>query len=111
MLLVLTSRISLVAAEGDGTKLFASCLAFYDDVPPELAAKHEDLCGAQSLKAICLLSHKPYLTTCEKVSSARQVLAQWSSGGHTAHDGVPCKPLGWHRAAGSHPGARMMQTP
>lgn len=54
-------------AEGDGTKRYASCLTFYDRVPHELCAKHEDLLGAKALKAICLLSHQPYLATSDKV--------------------------------------------
>lgn len=53
-------------AEGDGTKVYASCLSFYDRVPHALATKHEDLLGAVALKAICLLSHQPYLTTADK---------------------------------------------
>jgi hypothetical protein len=54
-------------AEGDGAKLYASCLTFYDRVPSELCARHEDLLGAVALKALCLLSRKPYLTTSQQV--------------------------------------------
>jgi hypothetical protein len=59
-------------AEGDGTKVYASCLSFYDRVPHALGTKHEDLLGAVALKAICLLSHQPYLTTADKASGAAQ---------------------------------------
>lgn len=54
-------------AEGDGTKVYASCLAFYDEPPAELRAKHEQLCGARALKAMCLLSRQPYLACSERV--------------------------------------------
>jgi hypothetical protein len=64
-----------VPAEGDGTKVYASCLSFYDPVPHALATKHEDLLGAVALKAICLLSHQPYLTTADKAGSTVQETA------------------------------------
>jgi hypothetical protein len=64
------STATFVAAEGDGTKVYASCLSFYDRVPHALATKHEDLLGALALKAICLLSHQPYLTTADKAGGA-----------------------------------------
>lgn len=57
-------------AEGDGTKVYASCLAFYDELPAELRARHPELCGGRALKALCLLSRQPYLATSERVSWA-----------------------------------------
>lgn len=60
---------ALSAAEGDGTKVYASCLTFYDRVPSDLCAKHEDLLGAVALKAMCLLSRSPYLTSSQQVLS------------------------------------------
>lgn len=60
---------------GDGTKLYASCLTFYDRVPSDLAAKHEDLLGAVALKALCLLSKRPYLTSSQQVGAAAGGLA------------------------------------
>lgn len=58
---------ALSAAEGDGTKVYASCLTFYDPVPSDLCAKHEDLLGAVALKAMCLLSRSPYLASSQQV--------------------------------------------
>lgn len=55
------------AAEGDGTKVYASCLTFYDRAPSDLCAKHEDLLGAVALKAMCLLSRQPYLASSQQV--------------------------------------------
>jgi hypothetical protein len=57
-------------AEGDGTKVYASCLAFYEEPPAELRARHEQLCGARALKALCLLSRAPYLACSERVGPA-----------------------------------------
>jgi hypothetical protein len=57
---------------GDGTQLYASCLTFYDRVPSDLAAKHEDLLGAVALKALCLLSKRPYLASSQQVRAGRQ---------------------------------------
>lgn len=59
-------------AEGDGTKVYASCLSFYDRVPHVLCTKHEHLLGAVALKAICLLSHQPYLATADKASTGQK---------------------------------------
>ena len=64
------ARCTPCRLEGDGTKVYASCLAFYDELPAELRARHEQLCGARALKAICLLSHQPYLDSSERVSAA-----------------------------------------
>ncbi len=50
-------------AEGDGTKQYASCLAFYDELPAELCAAYAELVGARALKCLCLLSHHAYPTT------------------------------------------------
>lgn len=47
--------------------MYASCLTFYDRVPPDLCAKHEDLLGAVALKALCLLSRRPYLASSQQV--------------------------------------------
>jgi hypothetical protein len=47
--------------------MYASCLAFYDELPAELRARHEQLCGARALKALCLLSRRPYLACTEQV--------------------------------------------
>lgn len=60
------------AAGGDGTQVYASCLTFYDRVPSDLCAKHEDLLGAVALKAMCLLSKRPYLTSSQQVRGSRQ---------------------------------------
>jgi hypothetical protein len=54
-------------AEGDGSKQYASVLAWYDAVPPDLCAKHEGLLGAVALKAMCLLSRQPYLASSEQL--------------------------------------------
>eukprot|EP00879_Flechtneria_rotunda_P012714 GHRR01013277.1.p1 GENE.GHRR01013277.1~~GHRR01013277.1.p1 ORF type:complete len:1835 (+),score=708.37 GHRR01013277.1:594-6098(+) len=56
-----------VLTEGDGTKQYASCILFYDQIPHELATKHEDLVGAKALKAVCLLSRQPYIASSEQV--------------------------------------------
>ncbi|KIY96716.1 hypothetical protein MNEG_11246 [Monoraphidium neglectum] len=65
---VLNPRMyAVVLTEGDGTKVYASCLAYYDELPAELRARHEQLCGARALKALCLLSHQPYLACSERV--------------------------------------------
>jgi len=58
---------AVVLTEGDGTKVYASCLAFYDELPPELRARHEQLAGARALKALCLLSRQPHLACSERV--------------------------------------------
>ncbi len=55
-------------AEGDGTKLYASCLAFYDRTAPELAARHSALQGGRALTCLVLLSRLPYLCTAEQAS-------------------------------------------
>lgn len=54
-------------AEQEGTRLYASCLVFWDDVPAALAAAHPQLTGARATKAMCLLSRAPFLTTMEAV--------------------------------------------
>lgn len=63
-------------AEENGTKLYASCISFQDDVPPLLACRHPCLAGAKATKAVCLLSSQPYLHTMEQVGrmgAGRQV--------------------------------------
>jgi hypothetical protein len=45
-------------------------LTFFDPVPAELAVRHEALLGAKALKAICFLSHQPYMMTSNKVSDS-----------------------------------------
>jgi hypothetical protein len=62
-----SQHVLSIAAGGDGAQLYASCLTFYDRVPSELCAKHEDLLGAVALKAMCLLSKRPYLDTSQQV--------------------------------------------
>lgn len=63
-------RAACCPTGGDGTQLYASCLTFYDRVPSDLAAKHEDLLGAVALKAMCLLSKRPYLASSQQVGEA-----------------------------------------
>lgn len=53
--------------------MYGSCLAFYDEVPHELCARYEELCGLRALKCLCLLSHQPYLITAERVSGGRRI--------------------------------------
>ena len=79
---------TVVLTEGDGAKVFAACLAFYDAAPPELRARHPELRGgggggARALKAVCLLSRRPYLATAERALKALHALAfaASSSGG------------------------------
>ena len=54
-------------AEENGIRLYASCLCFFEEVPAPLAARHEQLWGALASRAICLLSHQPFLATMEQV--------------------------------------------
>lgn len=58
---------TVVLTEGDGTKQYASCVSFYEDVPADLAARHEELTGALALKCICLLTHLPHTSTAERL--------------------------------------------
>ena len=62
------NSLLLCTVEGDGTKVYVSCLNFFDPVPAELAVRHEALLGAKALKAICFISHQPYMMTSSKVS-------------------------------------------
>jgi hypothetical protein len=66
----------LAFAEGDGTKVYASCLTFYDIIPADLCARHEELLGARALKALCLLSREPYMISSAQVSRRQLLLLQ-----------------------------------
>jgi hypothetical protein len=67
--------LSFRPAGGNGTQVYVSCLTFYDRVPSDLCAKHEDLLGAVALKALCLQSKRPYLDSSQQV--------QQSAAGHS----------------------------
>lgn len=45
----------------DGTRLYVSCLAYFEDLPSALACQHSALLGACASRALCLVSHQPYL--------------------------------------------------
>ncbi|KAK9811344.1 hypothetical protein WJX72_002179 [[Myrmecia] bisecta] len=57
----------IVLTEGNGTKMYASCLAFYDPVPGELCAQYPALAGARATKCICLVSYWPFFKTYQKI--------------------------------------------
>lgn len=52
-------------AEEDGTRLYVSCLAFFEDVPAGVACQHRQAAGMRASRAMCLMSHQPYLTSME----------------------------------------------
>eukprot|EP00775_Hariotina_reticulata_P004478 gene4478-4732_t len=54
---------TIILTEGDGTKVYASCLTVYDTIQADLCARHEELQGGRALKALCLLSHEPYMAS------------------------------------------------
>jgi hypothetical protein len=57
----------LIYAEGDATKVYVSCLVFYDELPQEVLVAHPDLLGHLAPKALCLVTHQPYLQTGRRI--------------------------------------------
>jgi hypothetical protein len=62
-----TSCPHLTCAEGDATKVYVSCLVFYDELPQEVLVAHPDLLGHLAPKALCLVTHQPYLATGRRI--------------------------------------------
>ncbi|GFH28252.1 predicted protein, partial [Haematococcus lacustris] len=53
------------APDESGGRLFASCLLFYEELPPALALPHTAAWGLHASKALCLLSRTPCLHSLE----------------------------------------------
>ncbi|KAF5840592.1 hypothetical protein DUNSADRAFT_16255 [Dunaliella salina] len=51
----------------DGTRLYVSCLTYFEDLPSALACQHSALLGACASRALCLVSHQPYLASMERM--------------------------------------------
>jgi hypothetical protein len=62
-----TACLPLVCAGGDGTRLFVSCLAYYEPLCASLACQHSALLGSRAAKALCLVSAHPYLSTMQAI--------------------------------------------
>jgi hypothetical protein len=56
-----------VSTGGDGTRLFVSCLAYYEPLCASLACQHSALLGSRAAKALCLVSAHPYLSTMQAI--------------------------------------------
>ena len=102
---------SASSAEENGTRLYVSCLTYFEPVPPHLQCQYSVLLGAKAAHTLSLLSHQPYLSSME--ASLRQLhTAVFCTGTSASVKGlllhllhVPCPQMGLMVKASAAPSA------